>query len=393
MTIDWLVLRAVFILGLHSCLFAQNVSFQYQAVPMGVEMHVSVASGDLNRDGKPDLAIANYADATVSVLLGRGDGTFDVESRYSVKSSPTSVAVADFNGDGTPDLVVASYGSSQVSVLLGNGNGTFQPAVNCWSYATSKDIQPYAVAVGDFNGDGKADLVVTNYSNIGFPFLEGTTVSVLLGNGDGTFQPPVEFAAGSGPLPVAVADMNGDGYLDLVVGNNFSNNVSILLGNGDGTFRQTLTVDAGDRPSSVAVGDFNGDDIPDLAITNSFAGTVSVLLGSGDGTFRQRVTYATDQYTDPFSVVAVDLAGDGKLDLAVAMWFCCDLEDPNALGTLNVLIGNGDGTFQPSLPFDRPAFVRHARSLVTADFNRDGKPDLAVVNEADISIFTNTTKR
>jgi len=358
---------------------------------MGPAMHVSVASGDLNRDGKPDLVIANYANATVSVLLGRGDGSFDPEARYNVKSSPTSVAVADFNGDGAPDLIVANYGSSQVSVLLGNGNGTFQQAVNYASNASSNNIQPYSVAAGDFNGDGKVDLVVTNYSNIGFPFVAGTTVSVLLGNGDGTFQPPVEYAAGSGPLPVAVADLNGDGHLDLVVGNNFSNNASILLGNGDGTFRQALTVDAAGRPSSVAVGDFNGDGIPDLAITNSFSGTVSVLLGSGNGTFQQRVSYPTDPDSDPFSVAAVDLNGDGKLDLAVAMWFCCDPEDPNALGTLNVLVGNGDGTFQPSLPFDRPAFVRHARSLVTADFNGDGKPDLAVVNEADVSIFTNTT--
>jgi FG-GAP-like repeat/FG-GAP repeat len=393
MTIVSLVLRGVLMGGLPACLLAQNPSFQYQGVPMGVGMHVSVASGDFNGDGKPDLVIANYADATVSVLMGRGDGAFDAEARYSAKSAPTSVAVADFNGDGTPDLVVANYGSSQVSVLFGNGNGTFQPAVNFQSYANSNEIQPYSVAVGDFNGDGRADLAVTNYSSTGVPFAEGKTVSILLGNGDGTFQPAVEFAAGSGPLAVAVADMNGDGFLDLVVGNNFSNDVSILLGNGDGTFRQALTVDAGDRPSSVAVGDFNGDGVPDVAITNSFAGTVSVLLGSGNGSLQQRVAYATDPYTDPFSVAAVDLTGDGKLDLAVAMWFCCDPDDPNALGTLNVLTGNGDGTFEPSLPFDRPAFVRHARSLVTADFNSDGKLDLVVVNEADISIFTNTTTR
>jgi hypothetical protein len=352
---------------------------------------MSVVSSDLNRDGKPDLVMANYAAASVSVLLGRGDGIFDAEIRYSVKSAPSSVAVADLNGDGTPDLIVASYGSSQVSVLLGAGNGTFQQPVNYVSYATSNNIEPYAVAVGDFNGDGKADLAVTNYSSTGFPFAEGKSVSILLGNGDGTFQPPVEFAAGSGPMSIAVADMNGDGRLDLVVANNFSNDVSILLGNGDGTFRQALTVDAGDRPSAVAVADFNGDGIPDIAVTNSFAGTVSVLIGSGNGAFRHRVAYPTDPYTDPFSVAAVDLNGDGKLDLAVAMWFCCDPEDPSALGTLNVLMGNGDGTFQPSLPFDRPEFVRHARSLVTADFNGDGKPDLAIVNEVDISIFTNTT--
>ena len=143
----------------------------------------------------------------------------------------------------------------------------------------------------------------------------------------------------------------------------------------------------------MAVSDFNGDGIPDLAITNSFAGTVSVLLGLGDGTFRERVAYPTDPYTDPFSVAVVDFNGDGIPDLAVAMWFCCDPSDPTALGTLNVLMGNGDGTFQPSLHFDKPNFIRHARSIVTADFNGDGKPDLAIANDTDISVFTNTTPR
>jgi hypothetical protein len=393
MKIDTLIVRAVFLLGLNSWLQAQNPSFRYQAVETSTVTHDSVAVADLNRDGKSDLVIANYNDASVSVFLGRGDGTFVAETRYGVKSAPTSVAIADFNGDGTPDLAVASYGSSQVSVLLGNGDGTFRTAVGYASSAASSGIQPYTVAVGDFNGDGNLDLAVTNYSNIAVPFAAGATVSVLLGAGDGTFQRAVEFAAGSGPLSLAVADVNGDGYSDLVVANNFSNNVSILLGAGDGTFRDALTLDAGDRPSAVVVADFNGDGIPDLAVTNSFAGTISVLLGSGNGTFSERVTYPTDPYTDPFSLAVVDFNGDGKPDLAVAMWFCCDPSDPNALGTLNVLMGNGDGTFEPSLHFDRPSFIRHARSIVTADFNKDGQPDLAVVNETDISIFTNITAR
>jgi hypothetical protein len=261
MNIHRLFVRNIFAVGLQSCLLAQGVSFQYQSLPVGGFTHMSVVSSDLNRDGKPDLVMANYAAASVSVLLGRGDGIL-------------------------------------------------QQPVNYVSYATSNNIEAYAVAVGDFNGDGKADLAVTNYSSTGFPFAAGTSVSILLGNGDGTFQPPVEFAAGSGPMSIAVADMNGDGHLDLVVANNFSNDVSILLGNGDGTFRQALTVDAGDRPSAVAVADFNGDGIPDIAVTNSFTGTVSVLLGSGNGAFRQRVAYPTDPYTDPFSVAAVDFNGD-----------------------------------------------------------------------------------
>ena len=393
MKIDTLIFRTVLVVGLSPCLRAQSPTFRYQAIPASTVTHNSVAVADLDRDGQPDLVIANYNDSSVSAYLGRGDGTFGAEVRYGVKPAPTSVAIADFNGDGIPDLVVADYGSSQISVLLGNGDGTFAPAVNYASAAASSGIQPYSVAVGDFNGDGKADLVVTNYSNIATPFAAGASVSILLGVGDGTFHPAVEFAAGSGPLALAVADVNGDGLLDLVVADNFSNTVSILLGAGDGTFGQPLNLDAGDRPSAVAVGDFNGDGIPDLAITNSFVGTVSVLLGSGNGTFQKLVTYATDPYTDPFSLTLVDFNHDGKLDLAVAMWFCCDPSDPQALGTLNILMGNGDGTFQPPLRFDKPTFIRHARSIATADFNGDGKPDLAIVNDSNISIFTNTTTR
>ena len=147
MWIDALVVRTAFCVGLNSWLQAQSPSFQYQATPASSVTHTSVTSADLNRDGKPDLVIANYADASVSVFLSRGDGTFDAETRYSVKSTPTSVAAADLNGDGTPDLVVANYGSSQVSVLLGNGDGTFQTAVNYASSAASTGIEPYSVAV------------------------------------------------------------------------------------------------------------------------------------------------------------------------------------------------------------------------------------------------------
>ena len=223
--IDTLVVRAVFLAGIHSWLQAQNPSFQYAAVPASTVTHDSVATADFNRDGNPDLAIANYDDGSVSVFLGRGNGTFGAEARYGVKSAPTSVAAADFNGDGIPDLAVANYGSSQVSVLLGNGDGTFQTAVGYASSAAPDGIEPYSVAVGDFNGDGIPDLAVTNYSNSGVPFAAGASVSILLGVGDGTFQPAVEFATGSGPLSLAVADVNGDGVLDLVAANNFYGNV------------------------------------------------------------------------------------------------------------------------------------------------------------------------
>jgi hypothetical protein len=182
-----------------------------------------VAVGDFNGDGRLDLAVANGGDGTVSVLLAKGDGTFQHAQIFPTGDNPTSVAVGDFNGDGRLDLAVANAGDGTVSVLLGKGDGTFQDAQNfpAGSY-------PYSVAVGDFNGDGLPDLVVA-----------GSTVRVLLGNGDGTFRPfpasHVSYAvsgSGSPANSVAVADFNGDGWLDAVIANLALDDVLILLNDG-----------------------------------------------------------------------------------------------------------------------------------------------------------------
>ena len=206
----------------------------------------SVATGDFNGDGKPDLVTANAGSNSVSVLLGNGDGTFQSAVNYAVGSSPYSVAVGDFNGDSKPDLVTANAGSNNVSVLLGNGDGTFQSAVN---YAVGSS--PYSVAVGDFNGDSKPDLVTANYGS--------NNVSVLLGNGNGTFGSAVNYAVGTNPQSVALGDVNGDSERDLVTANYGSNNVSVLLGNGNGTFGSAVNYAVGTNPQSVALGDINGD--------------------------------------------------------------------------------------------------------------------------------------
>jgi hypothetical protein len=183
------------------------------------------------------------------------------------------VAVGDFNGDGIPDLVTANNAGNTVSVLLGKGDGTFQTQT---TYATG--IWPASVAVGDFNGDGILDLAVANF--FGNTAYYGNTVSVLLGKGDGTFQAQTTYATGNGPSSVAVGDFNGDGILDLAVANFFDNTVSVLLGKGDGTFQTQTPYATGSYSQGVAVGDFNGDGIPDLAVANSNYYTVSVLLNS-----------------------------------------------------------------------------------------------------------------
>src|SRR5262249_31341063 len=181
---------------------------------------------------------------------------------YSTGVAPGTVAVADFNRDGIPDLAVANRGGTTtgdhqgtVSILLGKGDGTFRVAVD---YAAGTNSS--AVAVGDFNGDGIPDLVVGNGTAIG----SSDNVSVLLGNGDGTFQAAVNYAVGSLPIFVTVGDLNGDGNLDLAVANGGSNTVSVLLGNGDGTFQMAKNLPVGTTPQTVAIGDFNGDGIPDL---------------------------------------------------------------------------------------------------------------------------------
>jgi hypothetical protein len=316
----------------------------------------SIAVSDVNGDGRPDLVVANEGSSSVGVLLGNGNGTFQTEQTFATGENPRFVAVADLNGDNRPDLVVTNNGvngslGDTVSVLLGNGNGSFQPQQ---TFATG--TVPKAVAVADLNGDGKPDLVVVNDVS--------DSVSVLLGNGNGTFQAQQTFAVGSYPQSLAVADLNGDGRLDLVVG---GHSVSVLLGNGNGTFQPQQAFDAGGVQRFVAVSDMNGDGRPDLVIANNNSpGTVSVLLGNGNGRFQAQQTFAAG--TTPFSITASDLNGDGMPDLVVAN---------AASNSVSVLLGNGNGTFLAQQTF---ATGTNPFSVAVSDVNGDGRPDLVVAN-------------
>ena len=329
--------------------------------------------GDLNRDDKADLAITNYGDNTVSVLLGNGDGTFHAHVDYPTGNHPGSVAIGDFNGDGQPDLAVANAGDYQnprtVRVLLGDGEGRFQVHV---SYPTDDYIS--SIAVGDFNGDGKPDLVMAN--------SEVNSVSLLLGNGDGSFQMHVDYATGNGPSLI-VGDFNHDGKLDLAVANYEDDTMSVLLGDGNGTFQPHVDYPTGHSPSSLAVGDFNGDGKLDLAVANTSGNSVSVLLGSGDGTFHAHVDYPTGNH--PGSVAVGDFNADGKPDLALVNVYQSDR-------TVSVLMGNADGTFQASMNY---ASGQVLDAATPADFNMDGALDLAVstpFNSATILLNIRGTK-
>jgi hypothetical protein len=365
----------------------------------------SVAAGDLRGNGIADLVTGNGA-GTVSVLLGNGDGTFRAPVSYTASGDARSVAIGDLNGDGIPDLVAASdYPVATVSVLLGHGDGTFQSAETygngdglsvvladlrrhgaldivtacadgggsagvllnngdgTFPLAATYSLNSFAssVAVGDLRGIGTNDLVTT-----------AGGVKVLLGNGDGSFQTPVTYPGGSDPSGVRVADLRGNGIADLVVTTS-AGKVGVLLGNGDGTFQGVVQYDSGPHTDAVAVADLNGDGIPDIVATtfeSSTDGNVSILFGNGDGSFQAPVVYPLG--VNSGSVAVADVNGDGFPDIVTA-------NSSNDGGTISVLLGNGDGTFQ------RPAFFDVSPDpastyVAVGDFRGNGILDVAVAD-------------
>jgi hypothetical protein len=259
-----------------------------------------LAVADVNGDGVPDLVTANDTGSSVSVLIGNGDGTFQTHVDYAAGSYPHWVALADFNGDGAPDIAVTNEGANNVGVLLNNGDGTFGTMS---SYATA--VEPYSVAAGDFRHGGKMDLAVTGYYD--------SVVSILLGNGDGTFKSHVDYATGTAPAVVLAYDFNRDHKIDLATvdyNNGESGSVSILLGNGDGTFQTYTDYPVGTGPDGLALGRFNGDKYADLAVADLIGGTMSILPGNGDGTFGAAVNFNTEKY--PLGVAAGNFHNNKK---------------------------------------------------------------------------------
>ena len=357
-------------------------------------------TGDFNGDGKPDLAVLNSVTNSISVFLGNGDGTltlnntiFEVGNTPCVNANEASncaLTVGDFNHDGNADLVATSGYDDTVIVLLGHGDGTFSPANG--SPVTVGSF-PQAVKIGDFNADGLQDLAVAN--------AKDNTISILLGNGDGTFT-----AAGGSPVPVgsfpffvAVADFDGNGTADIAASNEIDNTVSILLGNGDGTFTEaggSPIPNFNYNPGPIIPADFNGDGKIDLAVSNftpfnSTLGNVNVLLGNGDGTFTNAPGSPITVGVDPWALAAADFDQDGKTDLAVDNYGQIEHFETQ---TLSILRGNGDGTFTT---LGNPIQLGQSpNDLVTADFNGDGTTDFAIPELADgtttilLNIFTQT---
>ena len=367
------LISTAFLLLASSALAAtQPATFTTQTYPLLGNSHVAA---DLNGDGKLDLAGsgANSAD----VMLNNGDGTFRPKVNYPSAGQTQDVAAGDFNGDGRIDLAV-TIDTPQVSLslLTGNGDGTFNPPVNFPN--TSGFDSPNVLAI-DLNNDGKLDLAIMHsIACFTAPCTPARTISVMLGNGNGTFQPTREIEVGIGMHRMSAGDFNRDGIKDLAIGAE-NTQLYTLLGVGDGTFVQQPTivlVPGGDLFSAgndVGVADFNRDGIQDLAVALGNGDGTAILIGNGDGTFGQPFRVLDNAVDAPQSLAAADYNRDGFPDIARAIGF-------GNRGLMDILQGNGDGTFQPALRYLVPAPLSSQGGIwmISADFNLDSMPDIAL---------------
>lgn len=327
--------------------------------PMGV------AVADLNGDARLDLVTTNNGSNTASVLLANGSGGYVTRVDYATGVAPRALALADVNNDGRRDLITANAVSTvagSVSVLLGTVTGTFGPKTDFVTGAGSRGL-----AVGDLNNDGRRDIVTTNYN--------GNTVSVLLGTGTGSFGAKTDFATPASPWGVALGDLNGDGRLDIVTANHgggTGSSVSVLLGTGTGSFGAASNfLVGGTAPMSVALADLDADTRLDIVTANG-GNSVSILFGTGSGTFSASITYPTG--TGSRTVVVADVNADSRLDVLTAN------ETDN---TVSVLIGSKSGGFYIVAPrVDLPT-SQAPWGLAAADLNGDGRADVITTNLVD----------
>jgi hypothetical protein len=366
---------------------AQVATFTIQRYPLLGNTHIAA---DFNGDGKPDLAGAGGNN--VSVTLGNGDGTFRPKTDFPLEMQTQAVAAGDFDSDGRVDLMVTlNTPQFSLALLTGTGTGTFNAPT---FFPNTSGFDSPAIAATDLNGDGRLDLVVMHtISCFTAPCRAARSITILLGNGTGTFQTPGEIDVGTGPMAMAVLDLNRDGIKDVAIGGG-NTELSILLGVGNGTFtRQPVVtlVPGGDLFSAcndIGVGDLNRDGIQDLVVPLGNGNGNAILIGNGNGTFQVRSRIQIDETFAPLHVAVADYNRDGLLDIARTM-------GDGTNGLLQVLRGNGDGTFQAPNRYLVPPPSRGGIMILAGDWNGDAKPDLAFVEGGagapTIDVLTNTT--
>jgi hypothetical protein len=341
----------------------------------------SVVATDFDGDGLPDVATADAQSASVSVLVNQGSGELAPPVSHAVAESPLTLVAGDVNGDGRADLVTAN-GSGSVSVLTGDGEGGFAAAVQ---FPVAEGFEsPYAVALGDANGDGHPDIATAN-SNI-----QNESISVLLGDGTGSFDPAVVYPAGpdpfNSPTGIVMTDVTGDDAADIVTANLGTDSLSLLTGDGSGGFAApvALTADAG--PVAVQSADVTGDGNPDIVSLNHTAQTVSVLAGDGAGGFAPAATYPIfppqsnmDFDAWAWGLTLADVTGDGHVDIVTAN---------TQNDTISLLPNDGSGHFDT---FHNVGTGAHPGSVAVADIDGDGRADVITANRQNdnVSILFN----
>lgn len=366
---------AMVLLGKGDGTFASPVSYDVGNLP------VRLTVADLDADGIPDLLVTNRGSNTFSVLKGQGDGTFAPASNFVAGNKPQDAVAAGFYGSGRPDLAVVNADSQTMTVAAGNGDSSFHAAR---SYVVG--AQPVALASADLNGDGRPDLVVANYCGAD-PSCSGGNAVVLLAEANGTYQTGSSYTLGAGPVSVMLRDVNGDQILDLVAANRLDRTLTVRLGQGDGTFGQPATISLAGSPVALASGDFNRLGKTDLAVvedcgaaTCSQPGAVEILFGERDGTFASQGTYPAG--FAPVSLAVGSLVGTAKPGIVVVNR-CGSVADCSAGGTATVLLGDGAGHFRAGADIGLGA---HPASIALADLSGSGKLDAVISRASDNAV-------